>query len=238
MSVFNQPVNEKLKVTMDEVTDSARFSKLALGETIIRLHRDVEELELEYQFLRTPRAAGPMPFVQQAAHTMPGMPWLDGSTSWQQYLLVFNKRMDQTDELLRKILEALQYLQPTDPPTRVPESSSMDKLLGMLSSQMKHSEPMVPPVPAPTGLEDMLRSYFAGVQSPKNAIPGRSGRRDWSEMKCFSCGQAGHSATSCSKLDASFPFIPPGWKAEKTSTGYVMISPRMATARCRAENGN
>ena len=84
-------------------------------------------------------------------------------------------RMDQIEELLRQLLVALKETKPVAPPPRVPDSSSMDKLLGMLSSQMKHSEPMVPPVPAPTGLEDMLRSYFAGVQSPKNAIPGRSG---------------------------------------------------------------
>ena len=67
---------------------------------------------------------------------------------------------------------------------------------------------------------------------------GRPGRKDWSDMKCFSCGQSGHSATRCSKLDVSFPFIPPGWKAEKTPTGYVMVSPRMATDRRRAENDN
>ena len=30
-------------------------------------------------------------------------------------------------------------------------------------------------------------------------------------------------------LDVTFPFILPGWKAEKTLTGYLMISPKMAT---------
>ena len=38
------------------------------------------------------------------------------------------------------------------------------------------------------------------------------------------------------KTGHSFPFILPGWKAEKTSTGYLMISPKMATDRRRAEN--
>ena len=46
----------------------------------------------------------------------------------------------------------------------------------------------------------------------------------------------GHSATRCPTLNVSFPFILPGWKAEKTSTGYLMISPKMATDRRRAEN--
>ena len=33
----------------------------------------------------------------------------------------------------------------------------------------------------------------------------------------------------CPTLDVTFPFILPGWKAEKTSTGYLMISPKMVT---------
>ena len=55
-------------------------------------------------------------------------------------------------------------------------------------------------------------------------------------MKCFSCGKPGHSANRCPALDVTFPFILPGWKAEKTPTGYLMISPKMAMDRHRAEN--
>ena len=45
-----------------------------------------------------------------------------------------------------------------------------------------------------------------------------------------------HSATRCPTLDVTFPFILPGWKAEKTPTGYLMISPKMAMDHRRAEN--
>ena len=41
--------------------------------------------------------------------------------------------------------------------------------------------------------------------------------------------------TRCPMLEVTFPFILPGWKAEKTSSGYLMISPKMATDRRRAE---
>ena len=48
-------------------------------------------------------------------------------------------------------------------------------------------------------------------------------------MKCFSCGKTGHGANLCPTLDVTFRFILPGWKAEKTQTGFLMISPKMAT---------
>ena len=41
----------------------------------------------------------------------------------------------------------------------------------------------------------------------------------------------------CPTLDESFPFMLPEWRAESTPGGYLMISPRMAVDRRRAENG-
>ena len=35
-------------------------------------------------------------------------------------------------------------------------------------------------------------------------------------MVCFSCGKSGHAATRCPNLNDSFPFMQPGWWAEKT----------------------
>ena len=68
--------------------------------------------------------------------------------------------------------------------------------------------------------------------------PEPSPSTSWSEVKCFSCGNSGHSAARCPTLDITFPFILPGWKAEKTSVGYMMISPRRAMDRRQAENPN
>ena len=56
-------------------------------------------------------------------------------------------------------------------------------------------------------------------------------RRDWNTVVCFSWGKAGHSVTRCPTLDDTFPFMLPGWKAEKTPGGYVMISARVAAER-------
>ena len=105
-------------------------------------------------------------------------------------------------------------------------------------SQIVKSNPASRTPVEDTGLEALLQTYFTGQQSPGLGPRVRQMRRNWSDVKCFSCGKPGHSATRCPTLDVTFPFILPGWKAEKTPTGYLMISPKMAMDRRRAENEN
>ena len=88
----------------------------------------------------------------------------------------------------------------------------------------------------PTKLETRLQTFFKEKQLTNQQFRPRPVRRNWSEVKCVSCGKTGHSVVRCPTLDVTFPFILPGWKAEKTSTGYVMVSPKMATDRGRVEN--
>ena len=135
--------------------------------------------------------------------------------------------------MLRKLLEALT---PVNPPlVRVPKATLLDKLTELLMSQVVKSEPAPPTTVEPTGLEALLQTYFTGQQSTGLGPRVRQMRRNWSDVKCFSCGKPGHSATRCPTLDVTFPFILPGWKAEKTPTGYLMISPKTAMDRLRAE---
>ena len=147
-----------------------------------------------------------------------------------------NSSVDQSEELLKKLLVSLTSM--VSPPSRAPELSPMDKLVQLLLSEAAKREP-APPMPAePPGLGTLLQTYLAEQQSTRQGFGFRQGRRNWSDVKCFSCGKTGYSATRCPTLDVTFPFILPGWKAEKTSTGYLMISPKMATDRRRAENGD
>ena len=131
-----------------------------------------------------------------------------------------NSQVDQTEELLKKLLEALTPAAPL--PVRTPDVTLLDKLTKLLMSQIVKREPAPPTPVEPTGSEALLHTYFTGQQSPGL---GPRLRRNWSDVKCFSCGKPGHSATRCPTLDVTFPFILPGWKAEKTLTGYLMISP-------------
>ena len=105
-------------------------------------------------------------------------------------------------------------------------------------SQVVKSEPAPPTTVESTGLEVLPQTYFTGQQSTGLGPRARQLRRNWADVKCFSCGKPGHSATRCPTLDVTFPFILPGWKAEKTPTGYLMISPKMAMDRRRVENEN
>ena len=61
-----------------------------LEETVVRIKRDMEDLQTENKFLRTQRIPGPVPLVRQAALTTTKVPWFNGSTSWEQYQQVFD----------------------------------------------------------------------------------------------------------------------------------------------------
>ena len=48
---------------------------------------------------------------------------------------------------------------------------------------------------------------------------------------CFSCGKSGHAATRCPNLDESFPFMQPGWRADKTPGGFMTADWRVCEER-------
>ena len=62
----------------------------ALENTVSRMQRDLEDLQTENRFLRTPKTLVPVRLVRQAALTTTKVPWFNGSTSWEQYRQVFD----------------------------------------------------------------------------------------------------------------------------------------------------
>ena len=144
--------------------------------------------------------------------------------------------VEDTNELLRKLVE---MLTPKATPTpRVPELAGLDKLAQLLTEKVAIRKPTLPMQTEPIKFETRLQDFIEGRQRADQEFRQRPVQRDWAEMKCFSCGKSGHSATRCPTLDITFPFILPGWKAEKSLSGYMMVSPRRAMERQRTENVN
>ena len=114
----------------------------------------------------------------------------------------------------------------------------MDQLLQRLMAEAQARQPAPAAATGSAGLETLLQNLLLGSLAPvRQSRPGPI-RRDWNMVVCFSCGKSGHSANRCPTLDDSFPFMLPGWSAEKVVGGYVMISSRAAAERHRAENGD
>ena len=70
------------------------------------------------------------------------------------------------------------------------------------------------PVPCPEGKVGPLSAVplgpDMGVDPPV---------RGWARV-CFSCGHQGHGVDRCSQMDASFPFLSPGWSVDVRNGRY------------------
>ena len=117
---------------------------------------------------------------------------------------------DQVEDLLRRLLAGM---------ASVPEVLMVDKLLQHLVAETQSRQPVPVVPPEPVGLENLLRSYLSGQQTSGQQPRQRPVRRDWNDIVCFSCGKVGHSATRCPALDESFPFMLPGWMADRRRAG-------------------
>ena len=70
-----------------------------LEGTVSRMQRDLDNLQTENRFLRTRRATGPVPLVQQAALTTTKVPWFSlpqVGSNINKYLMQLCCRMDGT----------------------------------------------------------------------------------------------------------------------------------------------
>ena len=122
--------------------------------------------------------------------------------------------------------------------------------------------PTPPPRPMPTDMEILLKRLLSGVSArrryrrltlglqemetmllrllPGTPVPAAWSRpgptlRDWIMIVCFSCKLGHGMATGCPELDETFPCMLPRGLAEKVGDNFMMISPRVAAERRRAD---
>ena len=80
-----------------------------------------------------------------------------------------------------------------------------------------------------------------GTQGPPVApLPGTSAQSPVLEaepvMLCFSYGSPGHGVNRCSRVDTSFPFLPPGWSVAVQDGQYLAVWPGGPMARIQSGN--
>ena len=132
--------------------------------------------------------------------------------------------------LLRRLLPSV----PAPLPRPVP--AEIEIVWECLLSSTLALVPVSPSRSATMGMETMLRRLLLpGTATPaprSNPVPVR---RDWTSVVCFSCGKPGHGVSRCPQLDETFPYMLPGWSAEKVDGKNMMISPRMFERMCVTE---
>ena len=144
--------------------------------------------------------------------------------------------VDHSNVMLKKLVDML--APGANVPKKTTEPSALDKLVRLLRGHIVDKNTVVPVPPVLPSWNTQLNSNLRVGRMPDRGLGQRPVQRDWSTVKCFSCGNTGHSAIRCPKLDITFPFMLPGWRAEKTSIGYIMISPRRAMERNQTENAD
>ena len=109
------------------------------------------------------------------------------------------RSVEDTNELLRKLVDMLTPGANTT--MKAPEPSTLDKLVHLLREKVAERKPALPATREPTKFETKLQSFRDSKRMPNQEFRQRPVQRDWSEVKCFSCGKSGHSATRCPTLD-------------------------------------
>ena len=120
---------------------------------------------------------------------------------------------DQLEDQFRWLLS--NRAAPVTVPAPVPRVPTVNKLLWRRVAETQSRQPTAVSSPEPVG----FGSYLSGQQTSGPQIRWMPVERNRDGVGCFSCGESGHAVTRCPNLNESFPFMQPGWRAEKTPGG-------------------
>ena len=115
---------------------------------------------------------------------------------------------DQLESLLRRLLPT--SVVPPPPPKLVPGNSCYN---GYWEGPRYRS------LPHQSRLESRRLKLCCRICFPR--VQPRILGHSRATVLCFSCGKPGHGVTRCPVLDVSFPFMLPGWKAEKVGADML-----------------
>ena len=111
--------------------------------------------------------------------------------------------VDHRNEILKKLVD---MLAPGANTTRkATEPSALDKLVRLLRVHIENKKPVVPVPPALPSWDTQLKSLLEVGRMPDQGLGQRPVQRDWSAVKCFSCGNTGHRCGSLPEARCNFP---------------------------------
>ena len=142
---------------------------------------------------------------------------------------VVNVNTDSRPKVASEDSDVLRNLWPTSPvspPRAAPIPSDSELLIQRAVVQERSSI---------TDIEILLQSLLP-VGSVVEENVGLPAVRQEPTAVCFLCGESSHVTSRCPVLDESFPFLPPGWRVDRTDDEFVLRPPPRGTDRHQAGN--
>ena len=91
----------------------------------------------------------------------------------------------------------------------------------MLAGAVHLVQPVVQEWSRFTDIEILVQSMLPVGSVTEADVPPPAPHQE-STAGCFSCGVLAHETEQCHVLDESFPFLPPGWRADQIDDEFIL----------------
>ena len=144
-------------------------------------------------------------------------------------------RWQKESDLLEQIKRQLLPAPAVSPPKATPIPSDYDLLIQRLLGTVHPVQPVAQERSRLTDIEILLQSMLpvGSVAEVDMQLPAH---RQESTAGCFLCGLLDHTTERCPVLHESFPFLPPGWRAERVDDEFLLRPPPKGAACQQAGN--
>ena len=130
----------------------------------------------------------------------------------------------EDSDVLGRIIRHLLPMPAASPPKATPFPSDFELLIQCLLGTVHPVQPVVQERSSLTDIDILLQSMLpVGSVAEENVGPPVD--RQEPMAGCCSCGESAHATSRCPVLDELFPFLPPGWRADRTGDEIVLRPP-------------